>query len=279
MALDNLIPSILTKRLAMGLENNLVAARLANRSYEGEISEAGDVVKVNMIADPTINNYTKNSTTLTYEELTVSQRELKIDQCKTFSFKLEDVEVKQANVDAQLPSLNRAAYGFANVADQYVLGLHAQANLSNGGAVDVTSVNVEEEILKIGRAFNEAGIPFEGRVLVVAPWVIDKIVLAGLTTKTSNDQMWSNGFVDRVLGFDVFMSQNVAKDDAQWQGTKNLAFIRGESIAYADQLTNVETLRLENIFGTGVRGQHLYGAKVMRPDKTYRWEANYKAES
>lgn len=279
MALDNLVPAILKKELAMGLENNLVAARLANRSYEGDIREKGDEVKVNMISDPTISPYTKNSTTLTYEELTVSQRSMKIDQSYSFSFKIEDIEVKQAESDAKMPSIYRAGYKLANRADAYVLGLYAQANLSNGGAVDITSVNVEEEILKASQAFDDAGVEEEGRVMICPPWFVYKIVLAGLTTKTENDQMWRDGFVDRVLGWDIYKSQNVAKDDAQWQGSKILAFIRGESIAYADQLLDVETLRLQTIFGDGIRGLHLYGSKVMRPDKTYLLEANYKDES
>lgn len=279
MSLANFIPSVWSAQVARGLENNLVAARLANRSFEGEISQAGDRVKVNMFADPTISAYTKYSTSLTYEELTSSQRELIIDQSNSFAFKVEDIDTAQANIKSMSEPINRASYGLANAADAYVLGLYAQAGMTNTTPTDLVSTNVEEDILKIGRAFNEAGLPFQGRALIVAPWVIDKMVLAGLTTKTANDQMWANGFVDRILGFNVYMSQNVSKNSASWDITRNLAIIEGESIGYADQIVGVEALRLESSFSDAVRGLHLFGAKIMRPDKTYLWLADYTAEA
>ena len=282
MALDNFIPSIWSANIHQALENNLVAVRTANRSYEGEIRNAGDRVKINMFSDPTIGLYTKNSTTVTPENLTASQRELIVDQARYFAFEVDDVDAAQANMGLIAEPLRRAGYKLADTADSYLLGLYAQCGMAqntNGSPVDLVSTNVEEEILAIGETFNEAGLPFEGRFIIVAPWVISKMVLAGLTTKTSNDAMWANGFVDRILGFNIYMSQNVSKNSTAWDITRNIAGIEGESFGYAEQIVKVEAFRPQNAFSDAVKGLHLYGGKVMRPDKTLVWYADKTAEA
>lgn len=283
MALDNFIPSIWSMFVHQAMEDNLVAVRLSNRSYEGEIRNAGDRVKVNMFADPTIATYTKNSTTVTPENLSASQRELIVDQVKYFAFEVDDVDAAQANMSLIGEPLKRAGYLLADTADTYLLDKVAdQAGLTqntSGSPVDLTSLNVEEEILAIGEQFNEAGISFNGRFLIVAPWVISKMVLAGLTTKTQNDAMWTNGFVDRILGFDVFMSQNLTHTAATWAITENVAGVANESFGYAEQIVSVEAYRPDSAFSDAVKGLHLYGAKVMRPDKTCIWYADKTAEA
>jgi hypothetical protein len=283
MALDNFIPSIWSANIHQALENNLVAVRTANRSYEGEIKNAGDRVKINMFSDPTIASYTKNSTTVTPENLTASQRELIVDQAKYFAFEVDDVDAAQANMDLVSEPLRRAGYLLADTADAYLLGLYAQAGMSQntaGAPVDLVSTNVEEEILEIGEKFSVAGLPFNGRFLIVQPWVITKMVLAGLTTKTENNAMWSNGFVDRILGFNVYMSQNVsASSTTTYAQTRNIAGIEGESFGYAEQIVKVEAYRPEGAFSDAVKGLHLYGGKIMRPDKTLVWYADKTAEA
>ena len=283
MALDNFIPSIWSANIHQALENNLVAVRLANRSYEGEIKQAGDTVKINMFSDPTISAYTKNSTSITPENLSATQRELLINRSYYFAFEVDDVDAAQANMGLIAEPLRRAGYQLATTADAYMLDFAAdQAGLAqntSAAPVDLVSTNVEEEILAIGEQFNEAGITFDGRFLIVAPWVISKMVLAGLTTKTQNDALWSNGFVDRILGFDVYMSQNVTHTASTWAVTENVAGIVNESFGYAEQIMKVEAYRPESAFSDAVKGLHLYGAKVMRPDKTLLWYADKTAEA
>lgn len=283
MALTNFIPSIWSANIQQALENNLVAVRLANRSYEGEVRNSGDRVKINLFSDPTIAAYTKDTTSITPENLSATQRELIVNRSYYFAFEVDDVDKAQANMGLIAEPLRRAGYGLANEADAYLLDVVAdQATLAqntSAAPIDLVSTNVEEEILAIGEQFNEAGISFDGRFLIVAPWVISKMVLAGLTTKTQNDAMWQNGFVDRILGFDVFMSQNVTHTATTWAATENIAGVANESFGFASQLMSVEAYRPESAFSDAVKGLHLYGAKVMRPDKTLVWYADKTAEA
>ena len=54
MAITNFIPEVWAASLLSNLQKNLVYGGLANRDYEGEISEFGDTVHITSLADPTI---------------------------------------------------------------------------------------------------------------------------------------------------------------------------------------------------------------------------------
>jgi hypothetical protein len=282
MALTNFIPAIWSANIHQAMENNLVAVRLANRAYEGEIRAKGDRVKINMFSDPTIAAYTKDSTTVTPENLSASQRELIVDRAYYFAFEVDDVDAAQGGVALTEP-IRRAGYKLADTADAYLLGLYAQAGIVQNTAaapVDLTSLNVEEEILAIKEAMDLAGVEQNGRFLIVPPWIVSKIILAGLTTKTANDIMWANGMVDSIFNFTVFQSQNVyTTSSTTWAGTAALAGVAGESLGYAEQIVSVEAYRPDNAFSDAVKGLHLYGGKIMRPDKTLVWYADKTDEA
>ena len=108
---------------------------------------------------------------------------------------------------------------------------------------------------------------------------LPKMILAGLTTKTANDALWANGLVDRIFGFNVYVSPNVSKNSSSWDITRNLAGVESESFAFAEQIVKVEAYRPESSFSDAVKGLHLYGGKVMRPDKTLVWYADKTDEA
>src|SRR5215211_6818497 len=69
-----MLPSIWSARILAKLEKNLVFAQpgVVNRDYEGDIRADGDRVHIHSFNDLTVSSYTKNSTTITYENLTDS---------------------------------------------------------------------------------------------------------------------------------------------------------------------------------------------------------------
>jgi hypothetical protein len=75
------------------------------------------------------------------------------------------------------------------------------------------------------------------------------------------------------------MSQNVTHTATTWATTENIAGVANESFGFASQLMSVEAYRPESAFSDAVKGLHLYGAKVMRPDKTLVWYADKTAEA
>ena len=283
MALDNFIPELWDANIQSALSNAHVFAATANRSFEGIIANFGDTVKVNAINDPTVNAYIKNSTSITVEDLVATQRELKIDQSKYVAFGVDDVDKAQTNADTLAEITRRAGYKFSDTADAYLAGLYAQAAYSlntNSSPANVTSLNVEDEILALKEDMQVKKAPQQGRFIIVAPWVVIKLIQAGLTTKTNNDALFANGIVGNVFGFDIIESNNVSKDSAStWAKTRNIAGIRGQSFAYAEQILELEAFRPQSSFEDAIKGLHLYGGRVIRPDMTWVWFADKTAEA
>lgn len=265
---QSFIPEVWSAQILMSLKKAQVYAQpgVVNRNYEGEITAGGDTVRIRSISRPTISSYTKGGP-LTYEQLTDAQRALLIDQQKSFSFVVDDID-KAQNGGALVEATDEAAYGLRDVADQYVAALYTGAQSANQlGTVSVTTGAIAyTQLVNLKVALDEANVPQENRYVVVPPWYEglllqeDKFVRADASGSTEGLR---NGRIGRAAGFDVLASNNaplVTGDDYAVQ-----AGIPG-AITYAEQIVEMEALRLQDTFGTGVRGLHVYGAKLVRPD-------------
>jgi hypothetical protein len=127
MAITNMLPQIWSARILAKLEKNLVFAQpgVVNRDYEGDIRADGDRVHIHSFNDLTVSSYTKNSTTISYENLTDSRVTLLIDQTKYFAFSIDDIDAAQMRPKLIDAASDRAAYQLAEVADSYVAGLYS----------------------------------------------------------------------------------------------------------------------------------------------------------
>jgi hypothetical protein len=264
------IPEIWSAMMLESLKKELVYAGpgVANRDYEGEIANMGDTVRIRSISRPTIASYTKGSTTITPEQLTDAQRALVIDQAKYFAFEVDDIDAAQSPGGELEAGLMEAVYGLRDVADQYVAGLYTGAQSANQiGTVSVTTAALAyTQLRRLKVKLDEANVPQQGRYVVVPPWYHgllleeDKFVRVDAS---GTDQALRNGIVGRALGFDVLVSNNaplVTGDD--------YAVIAGypKAISFAEQINKVEAYRPEDSFGDALKGLHVYGAKLVRPD-------------
>lgn len=282
MSLNNFIPTLWSANILATLEKTHIFAELANKDYEGDISGAGDTVKISMIGDVTISNYSKNTNINAVETLDDAQTVLLIDQQKYFNFQIDDIDKRQQKPKLMAQATSKAGYGLRDAVDTYFAGLYADAGLkqnTNGSPVNLTSLNVEAEMLACGTTMTENDIPLDNRFMVVQPWVVEKFVLAGMTTKTANDALWVRGFVDRILGFDIFVSNNVSDGDGAGAQTRNIAGVRNESFTFAEAIMDVEAYRPELRFADALKGLHVYGGKIVRPDMTLAFFADKTAEA
>ena len=265
---QSFIPEIWSAQVLVSLKKaqRYAQAGVVNRNYEGEIRNGGDTVRARSISRPTISTYTKGGT-LTYEQLTDAQRALTVDQQKSFSFVVDDID-KAQNGGAMQEAADEAAYGLRDLADQYVAALYTGAQTANQiGTVSVTTGDIAyTQLLALKTKLDEANVPDEGRWAIVPSWYEglllnnDKFVRVDAS---GTDEGLRNGRIGRAAGFTVLMSNNaplVTGDDYAV-----MAGVPG-AISYAEQIVEMEALRLQTTFGTGVRGLHVYGAKLMRPD-------------
>jgi hypothetical protein len=171
----------------------------------------------------------------------------------------------------------------ADAVDSYFAGLYAQAGLTSYATGttpwDVTSLNVEDVLLDVKEKM--ARVPSNGRFIICPEWFHNKLILAGLATKQDNNAIFSNGFVDRVMGFDILVSENVSANTGAptWDQSRIFAGVRGQSMSFAEAIAKVEVYRPENRFEDAVKGLYVFGGKVMRPDMTCVIYADKTAEA
>lgn len=261
-------PEIWSARTLVALRKALVYAgpTVVNHDYEGEIKKQGDLVHIRMVGDVTVSKYTAGST-ITYEDTPDAETTLPIDQSDMFAFKVDDIDKAQAG-DELSQRTDNAGYRMADSADQYVASLYTGVASANDlGSVAITTGDLAyQNLINLGVLLDEANVPEQGRYAVVPAWYYglllnnDKFVRVDAS---GSDQGLRNGMVGKIDGMDVLKSNNVPVTG----GTTHIitAGYPG-AISFADQVSQVENLRLESTFATAVRGLHLYGAKLIRPD-------------
>ena len=283
MALQNFIQTAWSANIMESLRKSLVFGSVANTEYQGQLVNLNDKVKIMQVSDVTITAFSRN-TDLTVQEMDDAALELTADQAYYFAFKVEDVEAVQVKTALLRQTTDKASYGFRDKVDSYLAGLHATASLhsySTGTTPwDVTSLNVEDVMLSAAEQMSDNKVPVEGRFLIVPPWFHTKLVLAGLATKTQNDETFANGKLQRVLGFDLLLSNNVsATSTTTWDHTKIVGGITNQSFSFADAIIKIEAYRQEKRFSDAVKGLYIFGAKYVRPDMTITIHADKTAEA
>jgi N4-gp56 family major capsid protein len=273
-----MLPSIWSARILAKLEKNLVFAQpgVVNRDYEGDIRQSGDRVHVHAFNDLTIGTYTKNSTTITYEQLTDTRVTLLIDQAKYFAFKIDDIDTAQMQPKLIDAAADRAAYQLAETADRYVSGLYTGASTSAPDntieTTQFTSTNVYDKFVDLAVAMDAGNLPAEGRYAVVSPWVAG-LLQKNATFLNAQSSTVLNGEVGQVAGIRILKSNNVTTTGSAPVVSHIMAGVPG-ALTYAEQIVNVEGLRLEGSFADAVRGLHLYGSKVLDPAQLFDLQAN-----
>lgn len=269
MAVNNFIPQVWAARVLENLNKNLVYGQpgVVNKDYEGDIRDAGDQVHIHSIGPVTVANYAKNTTTVAYEVLNDSRQTLLIDQSKYFAFQVDDVDKAQTRPKVIDAGTREASYGLAEVADRFLASQYANAGLVQPGATTqttLTTANVYTELLTAATTLDENNVPEEGRYAIVPPWVAALLLDNDRFLQAKKDAVL-NGEIGSVAGLRILKSNNVPTTGTTTIVDHILVGHRS-AISYAEQIAQVEAIRLQGSFADGVRGLHLYGAKVVRPN-------------
>jgi len=283
MALSNFVQTVWSANIMENLKKAHVFASVANKDYDGVLKNLNDKVRIIQMSDVTITSFSRN-TDLKVQDMDDAACELTADQPYYFDFKVEDVEAVQQKPQVLQKLTANAAYGFRDKVDTYFSGLYGDATHTSYATEttnwDVTSLNVEDVLLASGEKFSDNKVPIEGRFLVIPPWFLTKLVLAGLVTKEQNDALYANGTIDRVLGWDLLLSNNVsASSTTTWDTTRIIGGIKGQSLSFAEAIIKIEAFRQEKRFADGVKGLYVFGGKVLRPDMTICIYADKTAEA
>ena len=279
MAITNMLPQIWSARILAKLEKDLVFGQegVVTREYEGDIRADGSQVHIHSFNDVTVSAYTKNSTTLTYEQLADSRVTLLIDQSFSFSVRLDDIDAAQMRPKILDAVADRAAYQLAEQADGYIAGLYSGASTSNPDntieTTQFTSTNVYQKLVDLSVLMDQVNLPAEGRYVVVPPWVKGLLLQNSTFVTASKPDAVLNGQIGQIAGLNILTSNNV-KTTGTSPVVSHMMAGHPSALAYAEQITNLEGLRLEGSFADAVRGLHLYGARVLDGARLFDLQAN-----
>lgn len=273
LANGNFIPEIWSKSTQVKFYNTMVAQKICNRDFEGTLKKAGDTVHVRQIGDLTAQDYTKNST-ISWQDLPDDKVSFVVSQQKLIAFKVDDIDKAQSDINIIQSYTDEAAYTLSKAVDTHVLGLHAGATSIWGststpldcgyGSGEYSPVKV---LAHLARLLNDNDVPDAGRWFVGPPVFFEQLMdesgkAIDASAMGDGSSIAKNGKIGRLLGMDLYQSNNVATDGTYYAcmaGTKH-------AITLAEQLVLTESLRLETTVATGVRQLEVYQAKVMQAD-------------
>ena len=262
MAVTNFIQTIWSKKIQDDHELKCKLVDNCLRDYEGDCKYAQSV-KILGVGEPTIGTY-NSSTDITIEEMSDRGQTLTIDQANYFAFYVDDINQAQSVPGLKEKYQEKAVHGLAVARDTYVAnlikGVTTAANVTT--AAGRTEANVKTAIDSAIVALRERNFDEEG-VIEITPDVYNIFKNQLITLSTNNPEYIKKGIVGVYDGFDVIMSNNMAKDTS---GATKYAYcdVRGKkAIAFAGQINEVEALRSEKRFKDIVRGLDTFGSKVI----------------
>jgi len=255
MAVTNFIQSIWSKKIQDDLELKTKLVANCLRDYDGDCKHAGSV-KILGVGEPTIGTY-DSTTDISIEEMSDKGQLLTIDQANYFAFYVDDINQAQSVPGLKEKYQEKAVHGLAVARDTYV------ANLIKGATNVTTATALTREAVKEAIdgaivALRERNFDEEG-VIEISPAVYNVFKNELITLSTNNPEYIKKGLVGMYDGFEVCMSNNMAKD-----GSHVYCDIRGKkAIAFVGQINEVEALRSEKRFKDIVRGLDTFGSKVI----------------
>ncbi len=277
MSIINFVPEVWAATLLSSLKKSLVfgQAGVVNRNYEGEISDSGDTVRITSISRPTVSTYTKGTTTISPEQLTDAQRSLIIDQAKYFAFEVDDIDVRQSRDGGALmdEAAEEAGYALRDVADTFLASLYTGVQVANNlGTVAVPPATptaaYASVLVPLKTKLDRANVPTEGRWCIFPPefhanlLLDDRFIRADASGTTEGLR---NGQVGRAAGFDCMVSNNAPGGLGSGDDYAVIAGYPG-AISFAEQIVKTEAYRPQDSFSDAIKGLHVYGAKLVRPD-------------
>jgi len=263
----NLRKTIWANRLQIALQKSLVYSDIANTTYEGE-ARIGGTVKITQIGEVAVTDYVAG-TDMTHETLGDDQLTLKIDQKKYIAFTVDETDAVFVQNNLVSAGLNRGAYRVADGIDEFISGKYGDAGItygSSGSPKASSSGSIYQHLVEFAEVLTEANVPKQDRWLTVPPWVMTKLSLAGYGFAQPNIQIFQNGYVGPIAGFQrIYESNNVTMVNTTTSTI--LASSGREAIAYAGAISgDIRILPAEKQRADNIDGVWVYGAKVVRPD-------------
>ena len=304
----NFAPQIFSQKVLKFFRRASVAEDITKTDYTGEIENFGDTV--NIIKEPTItvSSYTRGSVVNT-QNLADDQITLTVDQANAFAFKIDDIEERHSHVNFEALATSSGAFSLKRKYDANVLqalsdgaGLAGADDASLSGGLTTTNsalgtasapINVETDdaginlMLLMARVLDDQSVPEENRWFVAPPIFYEKMFQAGnkiaevnITGDATSNLRNGLATPGTLAGFSCYKSTALNSTGGTDQVTlSGVATDASENVimaghisasATASHIAKTEVVRSTESFSDVVRGLHVFGRKVLRPEALVR---------
>ena len=278
MALTAQFQQAWQERIEAYLNKIPVFVALTNKHYEGQIKQNAIL---NIISVGEISTAAYTGADITFDTLATTAVTFTADQKRSFSFQVLDSD----NVGSMFgptglinTGSKKAAQKMARDVDDYLATLHTGITTnvygSNATPIVVGFDKVVNEVLPsvalsaLQQKLAEANADQSSPKVVVPAWFAAYLLMEfGVRYTAGGDSAGQVGVnigkldLPPIAGFgEIYVSNNVANTaGAQY---KVMAGTPESAITFGMALENVETGRLQNNFGSFVKGLNIYGAKI-----------------
>jgi len=283
------LPKVYSKQVLNFFRKASVVEAITNTDYAGEIAAFGDSVRI--IKEPEISVYQyERGADVTKTALTDQEVTLIVDIANAFKFIVDDIETNMSHVNFRDVATSSAAYalrdafdagvlasmfaGVSSTAPDHIIGADAAAGTAGvnetTSSIDLIDVADPLDVMaRMARLLDDQNIPEEGRWFVASPAFYEALSQSSskLLSVDYNAGQGSirNGLVSsgKLRGFNMYKTNNIATPTT---ATGKCMAGHMSSTATAQTITSTEVIRDPSSFGDIVRGLHVYGAKVLRPE-------------
>ena len=304
----NFAPSIFSQKVLKFFRRASVAEDITNTDYTGEIENFGDTV--NIIKEPTltVSAYQRGSV-VNPQDLADDQVTMTVDQANAFAFKIDDIEERHSHVNFEALATSSGAFALKRKFDANILqamsdgaGIAGADDASLSGGLTTTNtalgtasapINVEADdaginlMLLMARVLDDQSIPEENRWFVAPPIFYEKMFQAGnkmaevqVTGDASSNLRNGLATPGTLAGFRCYKStalnSTAGTDQVTLSGVATDAsenvIMAGHisSTSTASHIAKTEVVRSTESFSDVVRGLHVFGRKVLRPESIVR---------
>jgi len=283
------LPKVYSKQVLNFFRKASVVEAITNTDYAGEIAAFGDSVRI--IKEPEISVYQyERGADVTKTALTDQEVTLIVDIANAFKFIVDDIETNMSHVNFRDVATSSAAYalrdafdagvlasmfaGVSSTAPDHIIGADAAAGTAGvnetTSSIDLIDVADPLDVMaRMARLLDDQNIPEEGRWFVASPAFYEALSQSSskLLSVDYNAGQGSirNGLVSsgKLRGFNMYKTNNIATPTT---ATGKCMAGHMSSTATAQTITSTEVIRDPSSFGDIVRGLHVYGSKVLRPE-------------
>ena len=304
----NFAPEIFSQKVLKFFRRASVVEDITNTDYAGEIENFGDTVRIIKEPTVTVSSYSRGSV-VNPQDLADDQITMVVDNANAFAFKIDDIEERHSHVNFEALATSSGAFALKRKYDANVLqaisdgaGLAGADDASLSGGLTTTNsalgtasapINVETDdaginlMLLMARTLDDQSVPEENRWFVAPPIFYEKMFQAGnkmaeVQVTGDDTSPLRNGLAipGALAGFRCYKStalnstagtDQVTLSGVATDASENVVLAgHMSSTSTASHIAKTEVVRSTESFSDVIRGLHVFGRKVLRPEAMVR---------